>query len=51
MKRLVLLFILATLSACAGAVNTANVQCPSGSVSMTKAQWEACYGRQDNDPK
>ena len=52
MKHLLLLaFVLTTLSACTGGVNTADVQCPGGSVSMTKVQWEACYGRQDHDPR
>ena len=52
MKRLLLALALAALSACAGGVDTVEVQCPSNpSQAMTHAQWEACYGHQDHDPK
>ena len=52
MKNLLIALALAALSACAGGVNTAEVQCPSDrSQGLNHQQWEACYGRQDHDEK
>lgn len=49
---LLLALVLSALSACAGGTNRSSVdaQCPSDrSQTLTRQQWEACYGRQEND--
>ncbi len=47
MKRLVLALMLATFTACAGGIDP-TVQCPDDkNKQLTRAEWEACNGRQD----
>lgn len=51
MKRLVLVFVLASFAACSGGGRDPTVQCPTDqNKQMSSAEWRACYGYQDKDP-
>lgn len=50
MKYLVLGFMLAVLTACAGGVDP-DVKCPTDpNKQLTRQEWRACNGYQDHDP-
>lgn len=50
MKRLVLMAVLAAVAACSGGVDP-KTPCPTDpNKQLSRAEWKACYGRQDKDP-
>lgn len=50
MKHLILVLVLAAFTACTARGTDPTVKCPdSKDQSLTREQWEACYGHQDKD--
>lgn len=52
MQPIILVLVLAAFTACSGRGSDPTVKCPDNKEqSLTRAQWEACYGYQDKDSK
>lgn len=49
MRHLLLALTMAALSACAAGMPYQEAACPPADQGMTRAQWEACYGHQDDE--
>lgn len=55
-KRVLLAAVIAAVAACSAPTGTdrPRVKCPTsaeqGDQTLTRAQWRACFGRQDKDP-
>ena len=48
MKRLILALMLSAFAACSSGVDP-TVKCPGGDKQLSRAEWIACYGVQEED--